>query len=64
LQAITECRTAALGGHRRACAQCGHQEIAYNSCLMGSDSLWGVTPWTRECYADVPQVALPIKIRP
>ena len=32
LQAITECRTAALGGHRRACAQCGHQEIAYNSC--------------------------------
>ena len=33
-------------------------------CLMGSDSLWGVTPWTCECYADVPQVALPIKIRP
>jgi hypothetical protein len=32
LQAITECRTAALGGHRRTCAQCGHQEIAYNSC--------------------------------
>ena len=32
VQAITECRTAALGGHRRACAQCGHQEIAYNSC--------------------------------
>ena len=32
LQAITACRTAALGGHRRACAQCGHQEIAYNSC--------------------------------
>jgi hypothetical protein len=32
LQALTECRTAALGGHRRACPQCGHQEIAYNSC--------------------------------
>jgi hypothetical protein len=32
VQAITACRTAALGGHRRACAQCGHQEIAYNSC--------------------------------
>src|SRR3970040_1718702 len=32
VQAITTCRTAALGGHRRACAQCGHQEIAYNSC--------------------------------
>ena len=33
-------------------------------CLMGSGSLWGVTPWTCECYADVPQLALPIKIRP
>ena len=32
LRAIADCRTAALGGHRRACAQCGHQEIAYNSC--------------------------------
>lgn len=32
LRAIADCRTAALGGHRRECAQCGHQEIAYNSC--------------------------------
>ena len=32
LRALTECRTAALGGHRRECPQCGHQEIAYNSC--------------------------------
>jgi len=32
LQAIADCRTAALGGHRRECPQCGHQEIAYNSC--------------------------------
>ncbi len=32
LRAIADCRTAALGGHRRACAQCGHQEISYNSC--------------------------------
>jgi Putative transposase/Transposase zinc-binding domain len=32
LRAIADCRTAALGGHRRACTQCGHQEIAYNSC--------------------------------
>ena len=32
LRAITDCRTAALGGHRRACAQCDHQEISYNSC--------------------------------
>ena len=32
LRALTACRTAALGGHRRACPQCGHQEIAYDSC--------------------------------
>jgi hypothetical protein len=32
LRAIADCRTAGLGGHRRECPQCGHQEIAYNSC--------------------------------
>jgi hypothetical protein len=31
-QAIVDCRTAALGGHVRACDRCGHQEISYNSC--------------------------------
>ncbi len=31
LRAIADCRTAALGGHRRKCPQCGHQEISYNS---------------------------------
>jgi hypothetical protein len=30
--AIEACRTAALGGHVRRCADCGHTEIAYNSC--------------------------------
>jgi Putative transposase/Transposase zinc-binding domain len=30
--AIEACRTAALGGHVRRCADCGHAEIAYNSC--------------------------------
>lgn len=30
--AIEACRTAALGGHLRRCADCGHAEIAYNSC--------------------------------
>jgi len=64
MRAIAACRTAALGGHVDVCDTCGHERPAYNSCLMGSDSLWGVTPWTCECYADVPQVALPIKIRP
>jgi hypothetical protein len=32
LQAIAECRTAALGGHRRECDACGHEELSYNSC--------------------------------
>src|SRR6266581_2557293 len=32
LRAITRCRTAALGGHRDQCSQCGHQAISYNSC--------------------------------
>src|SRR3990172_417332 len=29
---ILRCRTAALGGHIRACKQCGKTEIAYNPC--------------------------------
>jgi hypothetical protein len=41
LRAIERCRTAALGGHRDQCVRCGHQAISYNSCLMGSNSLWG-----------------------
>jgi hypothetical protein len=32
MAAIEQCRTAALGGHVSACAKCGHQHIAYNSC--------------------------------
>jgi hypothetical protein len=32
LNAITRCRTAALGGHRDQCEGCGHQTISYNSC--------------------------------
>jgi len=44
LNAIERCRTAALGGHRDQCPQCGHQAISYNSCLMGSIFLWGVGP--------------------
>ena len=43
LRAIRRCRTAALGGHIDQCSQCGHQAISYNSCLMGSNSLWGST---------------------
>jgi len=29
---LIACRTATLGGHRRRCTKCGHEEIAYNSC--------------------------------
>jgi Putative transposase/Transposase zinc-binding domain len=32
LQAIAQCRTAALGGHKSQCDHCGHEEISYNSC--------------------------------
>jgi hypothetical protein len=32
LEDITACRTAALGGHVLGCPECGHQQIAYNSC--------------------------------
>lgn len=32
LRAIESCRTAALGGHREHCAQCGFERFAYNSC--------------------------------
>jgi len=42
LKAILRCRTAELGGHADACSKCGHKAISFNSCLMGSNSLWGV----------------------
>ncbi len=29
---LIACRTAALGGHLRRCHECGHEQIAYNSC--------------------------------
>ncbi len=32
LKDLTNCRTAALGGHILECPGCGHQQIAYNSC--------------------------------
>jgi hypothetical protein len=32
MSAIVSCRTAALGGHITACVDCGHTQIAYNSC--------------------------------
>ena len=32
LNAIANCRTAALGGHADACDSCGHIRLSYNSC--------------------------------
>ena len=32
MSAITQCRSAALGGHVLHCPACAHHEIAYNSC--------------------------------
>jgi hypothetical protein len=32
LQAIAQCRTAALGGHRDRCEQCAQPALSYNSC--------------------------------
>jgi len=32
LSDIQACRTAVMGGHVRACDQCDHHEISYNSC--------------------------------
>jgi ribosomal protein L37AE/L43A len=32
LKDLASCRTAALGGHVLGCPECGHRQIAYNSC--------------------------------
>lgn len=32
VQAITQCRTAALGGHLAECSQCGYTHLFYHSC--------------------------------
>ena len=32
LRDLVRCRTAALGGHKRVCDRCAHEQIAYNSC--------------------------------
>ena len=42
MAAIEVCRTEVLGGHLERCDQCGYERNCFNSCLMGSISLWGV----------------------
>ncbi len=36
LQAIAQCRTAALGGHAARCDHCGVVSFSYRSCVMES----------------------------
>jgi hypothetical protein len=61
LNAVARCRTAALGGHRDQCAQCGYQAISYNSCLMESKSLWRVETVKRACCTRRHALRLSIK---
>jgi hypothetical protein len=40
-RAVERCRTAALGGHKDKCVNCAYEAPhSYNSCLMGSNSIW------------------------
>ncbi len=32
LRDLAVCRSATLGGHKKQCERCGHEEISYNSC--------------------------------
>ena len=32
LRDLSICRTAALGGHKKRCDRCGHEQVVYNSC--------------------------------
>jgi Transposase zinc-binding domain len=59
--AIEVCRTEALGGHLDRYSRCGHPAISYNSCLMGSTSLWGVQ--RERCFVSLADhmFLLPIK---
>jgi len=47
MSAIEACRTEALGGHVAACTKCGHDHIAYNSCIMGRSSNGELACWHR-----------------
>ncbi len=64
LLAITRCRTAALGGHRDQCSDCGHSVISYNMPQPALPQVSGQRPpalasgaekgkhWEREGFAN------------
>ena len=53
MSAIESCRTSALGGHVERCEDCGHERIAYNSCLMGSFSNGELAHWRRRFFCEL-----------
>jgi hypothetical protein len=52
MSAIERCRSAALGGHVLRCEGCGTDQIAYNSCLMGTVPIRGVRGGEGACCLD------------
>ena len=53
LWAIENCQSEGLGGHWMHCEGCARDHVAYNSCLMGSLSLWRVRPVKGWCTGRV-----------
>jgi len=47
VQAIKNCRTSALGGHRLQCDSCDYKKVAYNSCRNRFCPKCGFTARTR-----------------
>jgi hypothetical protein len=58
---ICACRTAALGARWEQCDHCAHQFLLFHSCLMGSNSLWGVERGNRRKSNHSKPLFLPIK---
>jgi hypothetical protein len=64
MSAIEVCRTEALGGHVAACAECGHQHVAYNSCKNRPRSTLGPKcqgPAARDWMAARSEDVLPVE---
>ena len=60
MSAIETCRTEALGGHVAACAKCGHQHIADNSC-KNRHCPKGLGPAARDWMAARAEDLLPVE---
>jgi hypothetical protein len=61
MSAIEQCRSAALGGHVLRCEACAQLEIAYNSWLMVSVLLRGVSVVEEAQSLGRTSLRLPIK---